>query len=68
MRGIERAGVRATESQTIAERLMIEIEHIILAAMPAEVGYVVEAVGGHGVEEMVSPGPSCQRVGATLAF
>jgi hypothetical protein len=35
---------RGRPHRPIAERLMIEIEHIILAAMPAEVGYVVEAV------------------------
>jgi hypothetical protein len=34
MGGIERASVRAADSQTIAERLIIEIEHIVLAAMP----------------------------------
>jgi hypothetical protein len=34
MGGIERAGVRAADSQTIAERQMIEIEFIVRPPRP----------------------------------
>src|SRR5262245_49883104 len=51
MRGIERAGVCAADSQSIAERPMIEIEHIVLAAMPAEIGDVTEPVVDRAVDD-----------------
>ena len=68
MGGIECAGVRAANSQSVAERLMIEIEHIVLAAMPAEIEDVIEAGVGRGVDEVVGPGAASQRVVAALAF
>ena len=68
MGGIERAGVRAADGQTIAERQMIEIELIVLAAMAAEIGDVIEPAVDRGVDEVVGPGAAGQRVVATLAF
>src|SRR5262245_16187559 len=68
MRCIERAGVRATDSQTIAECLMIEIEHVVLAAMPAEVDDVIKSVAAYSIDKMVSAQSPAQRVGSRLAF
>src|SRR5262245_280662 len=68
MRCIERAGIRATDSQTIAECLMIEIEHVVLAAMPAEVGDVIKSAAACSIDKMVSAQSPGQRVGSRLAF
>jgi hypothetical protein len=68
MRCIERAGVGATDRQTIAECLMIEIEHIVLATMPTEVDDVIKSVAACSIDKMVSAQPPSQRVGARLAF
>jgi len=47
---------------------MIQIEHIVLAAMAAEVDDVIEPVVDRGVNEVVESGAAGQRVVAALAF
>ena len=67
MGGIKRAGVRAADSEPTAERQMIEIELIVLAAMPAEIGDVVEPVVDRAIDEVVEPDaalPEAQKLAA----
>src|SRR4051812_36847737 len=68
MGGVERTGVGTAESQSTAERQMIEIELIVLVAMPAEVGDMIEPVVDSAIDEAVEPVSTGQRVAAALAF
>src|SRR5262245_37288086 len=69
MLGVERAGIRPSHGQATAERQMIELENVLLAAdtVPVEIDDMIEAVDG-GVDEMVVAGSTRHQVVAAPAI
>src|SRR5262245_46179062 len=54
VRSVEYPGVGTAFGKAVAERQSIEIEHVALAIVPAEVGDVIEAISGRVVDEMIA--------------
>src|SRR5262245_46487390 len=54
VRSVEYPGVGTAFGKAVAERQGVEIEHVALAIVSAEVGDVIEAIGGRVVDEMIA--------------